>query len=60
MTSHEAQDQISAAMEQLKTLRDAIGAQLAKPGVDMASCDGETHRLSDLHDRLARAIQAYY
>lgn len=59
MTSHEAQDQIAAAMQSLKSVRDALGEQLAKPGIDMLAPDGETRRISDLHDRVARAIQAY-
>ena len=56
MTACEAHDEIAKAMDNLKSIRDALGAQLAKPGVEMS---GETRQMSDLHDRVARAIQAY-
>ncbi len=59
MTSHEAQDQIREAMRSLKSVRDALGEQLSVAKTDMALAEGEMRRISDLHGRVARAIQAY-
>lgn len=59
MTSQEAHAQIKAALDKLISVRDALGEQLSAPGVDLLAPDGETRRISDLHDRVARAIQAY-
>ncbi|GGE62396.1 hypothetical protein [Actibacterium pelagium] len=59
MTLYEAQDQVSAAIKSLTAVRDALGQKLSKPGLDLQDPDNETRRLSDLHDRVARAIQAY-
>lgn len=60
MTSQEAQDQIAQAIESLKQIRDTLGEQLVSPGIDLTTSDRETRRISELHDRVARAIQAYY
>lgn len=60
MTSLEAQDQITSAIENLKTVRDSVGEQLAQGPVSAQIAESEARRLLDLHDRVARAIQAYY
>ncbi|MGH1414945.1 MAG: hypothetical protein ACRBB0_15765 [Pelagimonas sp.] len=57
MTSYDANKQIAATIEKLTVLRNELGTQLCVPG----GCDdGERRRLSELHDRAARAIAAYH
>ena len=55
MTHLEAIDEINAAFERLKAVRDALGKQLS----DKSCKGGEARRITDLHDRLALAISAY-
>ena len=59
MTPYEAQEKATRAIDALKALRDEFGDELAK--CETSSKPGkEVRQLSDLHDRLARAITAYY
>ena len=56
MTSQEAIDRITAAIDSLREVRDTIGAELARvPNMK----DPEVQRLSILHDRAALAVAAY-
>jgi hypothetical protein len=55
MTHLEAIDEINAAFERLKAVRDALGKELS----DKTCNSGETRRITDLHDGLAMAISAY-
>ncbi len=57
-TPYEAQEKATRAMDALRVLRDEFGDELAK--CQTSSKPGkEVKQLSDLHDRLARAITAY-
>ncbi len=56
MTQGEANDRISAAIELLKSVRDALGQELAlHPSRDTP----ETRQLSNLHDRAALALSSF-
>ncbi|WP_424942104.1 hypothetical protein [Aliiroseovarius crassostreae] len=55
MTTHDAITEVNAAMDRLRTVRDALGKQLA----DRTCQSSEARQMSDLHDRVALAIAAY-
>ncbi|MGH1466248.1 MAG: hypothetical protein ACRBBQ_12905 [Cognatishimia sp.] len=58
MTSQEARQKLNQALELLKSVQDGLGGQICeseKSGVH----DVEARNITDLHDRAARAINAY-
>jgi hypothetical protein len=59
MTPYEAQEKATRAMDALKSLRDEFGDELANCQTS-SKPSKELRQMSDLHDRLARAITAYH
>ena len=55
MTSHDAIVEINAAIDRLRAVRDTLGRQL----VDGSCQANEKRQMSELHDRVALAIEAY-
>lgn len=56
MTLQEAQVEIIILMNRLRAIRDDLGQRLVEKRCDEA----ESRRLSELHDRAAHAVSAYY
>ncbi|GAA6208352.1 hypothetical protein NBRC116601_16450 [Cognatishimia sp. WU-CL00825] len=60
MTSQDARHKLNQALDLLKSVQDGLGSQMCQTEKNGSAQEAESRNISDLHDRAARAINAYY